>query len=292
MRRIVTALIVAACLLNVSNSFANPKVRLSTNLGDIDIELYPDKAPETVNNFLSYVDDDFYSNTLFHRVIDNFMIQGGGYTTDYVKKETKAPVLNESGNGLSNKQATIAMARTGNPHSATAQFFINVKNNGFLDFEMMQAGPVNTVRRSQLGIQDPLTGKITTNDCDGKRIQRNTLAKAENSDEGYICLMKAVLNQPEYSLDSELEKCLNNIQTLKQDGTIKPDGTCSEYISARHNNLKLVHVRWGYTVFGKVITGMDIVEQIKSTPTGSDGPFNKDVPLEPVVIQSITRLNN
>jgi len=111
-----------------------PKVRITTNLGDIVLELYPDKAPKTVENFLQYVNDGFYDNTLFHRVIDGFMIQGGGFTPDYEQKPTRAPIPNEADNGLRNTIGTIAMARRMDPHSATAQFFINVANNSSLDF--------------------------------------------------------------------------------------------------------------------------------------------------------------
>jgi peptidyl-prolyl cis-trans isomerase A (cyclophilin A)/peptidyl-prolyl cis-trans isomerase B (cyclophilin B) len=111
-----------------------PQVRITTNFGDIVLELYPDKAPKTVENFLQYVNDGFYDNTIFHRVIDGFMIQGGGFTTDFVQKPTRAPVPNEADNGLRNTIGTIAMARTMDPHSATAQFFINVANNSPLDF--------------------------------------------------------------------------------------------------------------------------------------------------------------
>ena len=109
-------------------------VTLKTNHGDITLELYADKAPKTVENFLSYVQDGFYDNTIFHRVIDGFMIQGGGMTPDMEQKETKAPIENEANNGVANEAGTIAMARTNDPHSATAQFFINVKDNDFLNF--------------------------------------------------------------------------------------------------------------------------------------------------------------
>jgi peptidyl-prolyl cis-trans isomerase B (cyclophilin B) len=113
----------------------NPtQVLLQTSAGDITLELYPAKAPKSVANFLNYVEDGFYNDTIFHRVIDDFMIQGGGFTTDYQKKSTYAPIMNEADNGLRNTVGTIAMARTSDPHSATAQFFINVKNNSFLDF--------------------------------------------------------------------------------------------------------------------------------------------------------------
>tara|TARA_Y100000994_G_scaffold81900_1_gene67434 strand:+ start:152 stop:643 length:492 start_codon:yes stop_codon:yes gene_type:complete len=108
-------------------------VTLKTNFGDITLELFEDKAPKTVANFLSYVEEGFFDNTIFHRVINNFMIQGGGFTPDMDQKDTKAPIENEADNGVANEVGTIAMARTQDPHSATAQFFINVNNNDFLN---------------------------------------------------------------------------------------------------------------------------------------------------------------
>ncbi len=109
-------------------------VQMHTEFGTITLELYPDKAPATVENFLEYAKGGFYNNTVFHRVIDGFMIQGGGFEPGMTQKETRAPVKNEADNGLKNERYTIAMARTPNPHSATAQFFINVADNGFLDY--------------------------------------------------------------------------------------------------------------------------------------------------------------
>jgi peptidyl-prolyl cis-trans isomerase A (cyclophilin A) len=111
----------------------NPMVLMSTSMGDIKIELYEDKAPVTVKNFLGYVNDKFYDGTIFHRVIPNFMIQGGGFDKDMKEKPTKAPIKNEAANGLKNDTGTIAMARTSDPDSATAQFFINVVNNDGLN---------------------------------------------------------------------------------------------------------------------------------------------------------------
>ena len=187
-----TSLILASLLLclsvagNAANN--NPEVIIQTSLGNITVELFADKAPKTVANFLQYVDDGFYTNTLFHRVIDGFMIQGGGYTTKFERKPTRAPIMNEADNGLKNQRGTIAMARTVDPHSATAQFFINVVDNPNLDFK---------------------------------------------------------------------------------DKT--PNG-------------------WGYTVFGKVIKGMEVVDAIKSQPTGPGGPFQRDVPATPVVILGIARV--
>ena len=110
-----------------------PKVKLATSMGDIVVQLDPAKAPKTVENFLAYVNDKHYDGTVFHRVIDGFMIQGGGFTADMVQKPTKAPIPLEASNGLKNDTYTIAMARTSNPNSATSQFFINVKDNAMLN---------------------------------------------------------------------------------------------------------------------------------------------------------------
>jgi len=161
-------------------------VTLHTNFGDIKLELFADKAPETVANFLQYARDGFYDNTVFHRVIDGFMIQGGGFEPGMNQKETRAPVKNEANNGLANKTGTIAMARTMDPHSATAQFFINVNDNDFLNF------------------------------------------RAET-----------------------------------------PDG-------------------WGYCVFGSVVEGIDVVNKIKGVQTGNYGYVHQDVPVEDVLIKSVT----
>ncbi len=109
-------------------------VKLHTNFGTITLDLDAEKAPKTVANFLSYVNSGFYDNTVFHRVIDGFMVQGGGFEPGMKQKRTEAPIENEAGNGLTNDKYTIAMARTSDPHSATAQFFINIKDNGFLNF--------------------------------------------------------------------------------------------------------------------------------------------------------------
>ena len=174
---------IAICGLSTVTALAGPLVKLQTNLGDIVIELDQEKAPKTVANFLGYVNDGFYSGTIFHRVIDGFMIQGGGFNEDMQKKGTRAPIANEANNGLKNDRGTIAMARTNAPDSATAQFFINVVNNDFLNYR-----------------------------------------------------------------------------------SPTPRG-------------------WGYTVFGKVVQGMDVVDKIRKIPTGPGGPFPKDVPQSPVVIQ-------
>jgi len=131
------------CLLSFSalaQETGNPQVTLHTNRGDIRIELYADKAPVTVENFLQYARDGFYDGTIFHRVISHFMIQGGGFTADLAQKPTRDPIQNEAGNGLSNDRGTVAMARTNDPHSATAQFFINVEANPGLN----QTGTTNS----------------------------------------------------------------------------------------------------------------------------------------------------
>ena len=118
----------------------NPRVALHTNMGDIVIELDSVKAPISSENFLAYVKDGFYNGTVFHRVIDNFMVQGGGYTTDLQPKPARAPIQNEANNGLSNLRGTVAMARTGEPNSASAQFFINLVDNPRLDYVSDQNG--------------------------------------------------------------------------------------------------------------------------------------------------------
>jgi peptidyl-prolyl cis-trans isomerase B (cyclophilin B) len=159
---------------------------LHTNFGDIVVKLNTEEAPETAANFLAYAKEGFYDNTIFHRVIDGFMIQGGGFKSGMEEKSTKAPIKNEANNGLSNKTGTLAMARTMDPHSASAQFFINVNDNTFLDF------------------------------------------KAETT-EG-----------------------------------------------------------WGYCVFGEVVEGMDVVNKIKGVDTGNFGYVHADVPLEEVVINSVS----
>lgn len=131
MKRILGAV---ALLISVSvANAANPVVAIETSMGTIKVELFEDKAPITVKNFLGYVDDKFYDGTIFHRVINNFMIQGGGFVPGMKEKKTKGTIKNESSNGLSNKRGTIAMARTPDPDSASSQFYINVKDNDFLD---------------------------------------------------------------------------------------------------------------------------------------------------------------
>ena len=122
-----------ACLIS-AQVWAQPTVQINTNLGPIVVELDSEKAPKTVANFLEYVKSGHYAGTIFHRVINRFMIQGGGMTKDMVEKPTRAPIKNEADNGLKNDVGTIAMARTNDPHSATSQFFINVNDNDFLNF--------------------------------------------------------------------------------------------------------------------------------------------------------------
>jgi cyclophilin family peptidyl-prolyl cis-trans isomerase len=135
-RRAFTHLLAALSLASAVQGVQaadQPQVTLKTNMGDIVLELYPDKAPKTVANFLSYVKSGHYSGTVFHRVINNFMIQGGGFDKDMNQKPTTTKVQNEANNGLKNEAYSVAMARTSDPHSASAQFFINVKDNRFLD---------------------------------------------------------------------------------------------------------------------------------------------------------------
>lgn len=127
-------LVVALIALLPGLLLANPVVRLDTTAGPVTVELFEDQAPKTVANFLQYVDSGFYNGTQFHRVIKGFMIQGGGFDKDGQRKATRPPIQNEADNGLSNSRGTLAMARTGNPHSATAQFFINLVDNRNLDF--------------------------------------------------------------------------------------------------------------------------------------------------------------
>jgi peptidyl-prolyl cis-trans isomerase A (cyclophilin A) len=179
------------------------------------VELYPDKAPKTVENFLQYVKDKHYDGTIFHRVIDNFMVQGGGYNASYVEKKTRPPVPHEGREALAkggpkNMVGTLAMARTNDPNSAAAQFFINVKDNAFLDPTLIPAG--DPVARFEYG------GRVYEN------IPRAQLMAAPQL--------------------------------------------------------------YGYTVFGKVVSGMDVINRIKATPTGPGGPFGSDVPKTAITINS------
>jgi peptidyl-prolyl cis-trans isomerase B (cyclophilin B) len=145
-------------------------VTIKTSLGDIKLELFSDEAPETVKNFLNYVDNGFYNNTLFHRVIDNFMIQGGGFNTDFEEKPTNDPITNEADNRLRNERGTIAMARTMVVDSATSQFFINVSDNDFLNFR----------DKSQQGYGYCVFGKVT----DGMDVV-NKIKKVKTGSRGY-----------------------------------------------------------------------------------------------------------
>lgn len=137
MKPLLNRLLLAATLSlgMISGAFAaNPQILMKTSMGEIKLELYADKAPISVENFLRYVDEGFYSGTIFHRVINGFMIQGGGFEADLQRKRPHAPIKNEAKNGLKNKRGTIAMARTTDPHSATGQFFINHADNDNLDY--------------------------------------------------------------------------------------------------------------------------------------------------------------
>jgi len=215
------ALITSALALPVSvhaQADGISKVRISTSVGDIEAELYADKAPRTVANFLQYVKDKHYDGTIFHRVIASFMVQGGGYDAKYQQKPTRAPIEHEGRKalaaGLRNSTGTLAMARTGDPHSASSQFFINVVDNAFLDPTPIPDG-------------DPV-------------------AKFEYQGRVYENVARSQLvNAPQL---------------------------------------------FGYTVFGKVTSGMDVVQKIRNTPTGAGGPFPSDVPKTTIVIQSITLL--
>jgi peptidyl-prolyl cis-trans isomerase A (cyclophilin A) len=180
-RLIKPLVVLSAAAASGGGLAADPQVDLKTSAGTIRLELYPAKAPKSVENFLQYVRDGHYDGTIFHRVIPGFMVQGGGMTKDMAQKKTRAPIPIESKNGLKNELGTVAMARTSDPNSATSQFFINVNNNGFLDYP----------------------------GADGH----------------------------------------------------------------------------GYTVFGKVVGGMDVVNKIVAVPTGNQG-MHQNVPRTPVVIES------
>lgn len=145
-------LAILTLVLSFSAFAKNPQLIIKTNKGDIEIELYEDKAPISVKNFLNYVNKGFYKDTIFHRVIDGFMIQGGGFTAQMDQKKTDAPIKNEATNGLKNTEGTLAMARTGVVDSATSQFFINVEDNDFLDHK-------NT---TQSGYGYAVFGKVTS----------------------------------------------------------------------------------------------------------------------------------
>lgn len=129
-------------MFSLTTAAKNPQVVFETNKGSFVVELYPEKAPKTVSNFLDYVNKGFYNNTIFHRVIKSFMIQGGGFTNAMVQKETSSPIINEASNGLRNDTGTIAMARTSDPNSATSQFFINTNDNQFLNYRGPDASSI------------------------------------------------------------------------------------------------------------------------------------------------------
>jgi peptidyl-prolyl cis-trans isomerase A (cyclophilin A) len=167
-----------AALLICTSSFAEsaPQVKFQTSLGDFTVEVYPDKAPKTVENFLQYVKDKFYDGTIFHRVIGNFMVQGGGFTPNMQQKPTREPIPLEAKNGLKNDRGTIAMARTSNPNSATAQFFVNVVDNnglnapspdgyGYTVFGKVTAGmdTIDKIRAVPTGRQDVPSTQILIN---------------------------------------------------------------------------------------------------------------------------------
>ncbi len=215
-RALVAALLACAALLpTLASAQAAPKVRFVTSEGDFTVEVYPDKAPKTVENFLQYVKDKHYDGTVFHRVISNFMVQGGGYDAAYAEKKTRPPVAHEgrealAKGGAKNVVGTLAMARTNDPNSASSQFFINVKDNDFLNPTVIPPG-------------DP----VPKFEYQG-RVYENT-PRAQ------------LINAPQL---------------------------------------------FGYTVFGKVTSGMDVVNKIKDLPTGAGGPFPSDVPKTPVLIKS------
>ena len=209
------AFLAGATLVAASFNAAAQTVEIKTSMGVITAELYGDKAPKTVANFVQYVKAGFFSGTIFHRVIPDFMIQGGGFTPDMKQKETRLPIQHEGresvAKGGKNDLGTLAMARTNDPHSATAQFFISVKDNDFLNPTVIPPG-------------DPV---------------------------------------PRFEYQGRV------------------------YENTPRANLINAPQLWGYTVFGKVIKGMDIVEKIKVVPTSTSGG-NQNVPVSPVMIESIS----
>jgi len=179
--------LVMSFLVAINLAFAGTKVQMETNLGTVTIELFNDKAPKTVANFLSYVDKKFYDGTIFHRVIDNFMIQGGGFNEKLQKKSTGTPITNEAHNGISNDTGTIAMARTSVVNSATSQFFINVKDNKFLNhknrtdsgygyavFGRVTKGMsvINKIKKTQTKSSGPSFGNLPVENIQIKSIKR------------------------------------------------------------------------------------------------------------------------
>jgi peptidyl-prolyl cis-trans isomerase A (cyclophilin A) len=167
-RRAACALLLCAAAAGGAWAADAPRVKFATTAGDFVVELNPEKAPRTVDNFLQYVKDKHYDGTIFHRVIDNFMVQGGGFAPDMQQKPVRAPIPLEAGNGLKNEVGTIAMARTSDPASATAQFFVNVRDNAMLDapnpdghgyavFGKVVSGmdTINKIRASPTGVKGP-----------------------------------------------------------------------------------------------------------------------------------------
>jgi peptidyl-prolyl cis-trans isomerase A (cyclophilin A) len=171
-----------ACALAASVAFCAPaiaqKVRLSTTAGDIVLQLEPEKSPKTVENFLAYVKAGHYNGTIFHRVINDFMIQGGGMTADMSEKPTRPPIVLEARNGLSNKRGTVAMARTGVPNSATSQFFINVRDNDFLDAANARDGNGYAVFGRVVEGMDTVVEKIKTTPTGNKGGHENVPLQA------------------------------------------------------------------------------------------------------------------
>jgi peptidyl-prolyl cis-trans isomerase A (cyclophilin A) len=209
--------VMALGLLAASSPYAlaqsAPRVKFTTSEGEFVVEVYPDKAPKTVENFLQYVKDKHYDGTVFHRVISSFMVQGGGFDVRYNQKPTRAPVPHEGREALAkggdkNVVGTLAMARTNDPQSATAQFFINVKDNDFLNPTPIPPG-------------DP-------------------------------------------------------VPRFEYQGRVYENTPRSQLVNAAQ--------LFGYTVFGKVVSGMEVVNKIKAVPTGPGGPFPSDVPKTPVLI--------
>ena len=166
-RALLAAALAGAATASLAQGAAAPRGVLATSAGDITIELNRDKAPKTVDNFISYVKAGHYDGTIFHRVIDGFMIQGGGFTPDFTQKSTRAPIELESQSGLTNTRGTVAMARTGDPNSATAQFFINVSDNDFLNYrkfdkdtEVPTKGGTRTVPAGTVNAGYAVFGKV------------------------------------------------------------------------------------------------------------------------------------
>ena len=198
---------------------ANPKVKFVTSSGDFTVELLPQVAPKTVENFLQYVKDKHYDGLIFHRVIENFMVQGGGFDAKFEQRKTRDNIRHEGREALAkggprNVIGTVAMARTPDPHSASSQFFINVKDNAFLDPTIIPPG-------------DPV---------------------------------------PKFEYQGRV------------------------YENTPRANLENAAQLWGYTVFGKISAGMDVVNKIRAMPTGPGGSFPSDVPKTAIVIQSATLL--